>query len=62
MQELGHIGRGQTAKDLELLEVADMEFVVLAKRDGVYYIVPKGKELFFFRARVKGHMHSFFFL
>lgn len=47
MQELGHIGRGQTTKDLELLEVADMEFVVLAKCDGVYCIVQKGEELYF---------------
>jgi len=35
MQEFGHIGRCQTSKDLELLEVADMNLVVLAKGDGI---------------------------
>ena len=35
MQQFGHIGRRQTSKDLELLEVADMDLMVLAKGDGV---------------------------
>jgi len=35
MQKLGHIGGGKAAKNLELFEIADVHFVVLAERDRV---------------------------